>query len=63
MSLTPRSPNPSENSVNDAKKRQVEIAQRPSFYYPDVFGKDNCVYGNLYFEVSDSRLQSGYIIT
>jgi len=40
----------SENSVDDAKKRHVEIAQRPSFYYPDVFGKDNCVYGNLYFE-------------
>ena len=40
----------SEQSVEDAKDDQEQVALRPYFYYPDIYGRDNCIYNNMYYE-------------
>jgi len=40
----------SEQSVEDAKDEQEQVALRPDFYYPDIYGRDNCIHGNGYYE-------------
>lgn len=54
----------SEQSVEVAKASVTETAERPKFYYPDLYGRNNCIYWNGYYEwmeregMSDSYLFS-----
>ena len=37
-------------SVDIAKENSAEIEERPKYYYPDLYGRDNCVYWNGYYD-------------
>lgn len=40
----------SEQSVDSARDTTTENANRPNYYYPDIYGRDNCIYHNGYFD-------------
>ena len=53
----------SEWSVDIAKETTDELEGRPKYYYPDLYGRDNCVYWNGYYEWMTGAVSCCFIFT
>lgn len=53
----------SEGSVSDAETKTIVREERPEYYYPDIYGRDNCVYHNGYYDWMMETFSDSYLFS